>query len=209
MKTTKVLLATAALIILAVTSSQAQLITASGQLGYAGPIGDAFVDPETDEKQSSFGIGYEFDALYQLESVDPKLSVGIMYSGAALFGKNSDEAFDIGIYGLNLYGVKGQYVFNDPDAAVNFYGSLGLGLSQLATPDVTFTDGEGTETVIEGESAFSFGVRPEVGVNLGGFLISTSMMVPMKYTIDSDTGNFEGTAGTFNVSIGYRYEFDF
>ncbi|MEO0403908.1 MAG: hypothetical protein AAF193_03460 [Bacteroidota bacterium] len=209
MKNSRIIITTTLLLFLSVITVQAQTITVSGQLGYASPIGDAFVDPETDEKQSSFGIGYDFDALYEFESISPKLSAGIMYSGAALFGKNSSEALDIGIYGLNLYGVKGQYILNDPDAAVRFYGSLGLGLTQFATPDITITDESGTETIIEGESAFSFGVRPELGVNLGGFLISTSLLVPMKYTVESDTGDFSGTAGTFNISIGYRYVLDF
>lgn len=209
MKKARFLLTTSILLFIAVCTVKAQTITFSGQLGYASPIGDAFVDPATDEKQSSFGIGYEFDALYNLDEFNENLSVGIMYSGAALFGKNSSEAFDIGIYGLSMYGVKGQYIINDPDADVKIYGSLGLGLSQFATPDVTFTDENGAETVIEGKSAFSFGVRPELGFNLGGFLISTSLLVPMKYTIESDTGDFSGTAGTFNISIGYRHFLEF
>lgn len=184
-------------------SSQAQLISVSGQLGYAGPQGDAFKDPVSGEKQTSFGIGYDADVLYMLESMDNKLSVGLMYFGSALFGSESSTGIDIGIYGLSLYGVKGQYRMLEPDRKVSPYGSLGLGLSQFSTPDVTV----GTSTV-EGESAYSLGLRPEVGLDLGGFLLSAAYMVPMKYTVDSSTGSFDGTAGALSISIGYRYTID-
>ena len=188
--------------------SSAQTFSLSGQVGYAGPQGDAFKDPVTDEKQSSFGIGYDFDAMYYLESFDEKLSVGLMFSGNALFGKNSSDAFDIGIYGLSLYGVKSQYRFLDRDNTFSPYGALGLGLSQFSTPDVTISDASGSSTVVEGERAFSFGLRPELGLEIGGFLVSAAYFVPMKYTIESDTGNFDGSAGTLNISIGYRYYFE-
>lgn len=114
MKKTKLLITTSLLLFIAVSAVKAQTITVSGQLGYASPIGDAFVDPATDEKQSSFGIGYDFDALYKLDEFNENLSVGIMHSRAALFGKNSSEVLDI-----DIYGVKGEYVLNGPDALVD------------------------------------------------------------------------------------------
>jgi len=209
MKTIKLyLLATFTLILGSSYMLNAQMFSFSGQAGYAGPKGDAFKDPITNEKQSSFGLGFEADVLYYIDGFDNRLGMGIMYNGNALFGKNSSETLDIGIYGLALYGIKAQYRLKDPDVLFSPYGSLGLGLSRFSTPDVTATDATGTETVIEGKSAFSLGLRPEIGLDIGGFLISVAYFTPMKYTIDSDTGDFDGTAGTLNFSIGYRYYFD-
>lgn len=102
----------------ATVNSFGQLITFSGQLGYASPQGDAFAD-EAGEKLTSFGIGYDADLLYCLDQFDQKIGVGIMYSGAALFGSESSEGVDIGIYGLALYGVKGQYRLLAPDKKVS------------------------------------------------------------------------------------------
>jgi hypothetical protein len=73
----------------------------------------------------------------------------------------------------------------------------------MSTPDVTV----GTD-VTKGGRAYSLGLRPEIGLDLGGFLISASYFVPMKYKIESPTGDFDGTAGAFNISIGYRHYMD-
>ena len=78
-------------------SLNAQSFSVSGQLGYASPQGDAFTDPVTKKKQTSFGLGYDFDALYYLDGFNERLGVGVMYTGNALFGKNNSDAFDIGI----------------------------------------------------------------------------------------------------------------
>ena len=183
-------------------SSNAQAVSINGQLGYAGAQGDMF--KVGDEKMTSFGLAYEADVLYHLEALENKLGLGLGYYGSAIFGDESDdEGMDIGIYGLNVYGVKGLYRLRDADKTFTPYGSLLLGLSQFSTPDVTY----GTETV-EGKSAFSLGVKPEIGIMLGGFTISAGYLIPMKYTIESDTGDFEGTAGSYTISLGYRYVFD-
>lgn len=176
----------------------------SGQFGYSSPKGDAFKD-EAGEKLSSFGIGYDMDVMLILPVLDKKLSAGITYDGNALFGKESEEFADIGIYGLSLYGIKGQYRLLEPDKKFSPYGSLSMGLSQFSTPDIT----SGNDVVVKGESAFSFGLRPEIGLDLYGLLISASYFVPMQYKVDSDTGAFDGSAGTFSIFIGYRHSLDF
>lgn len=183
----------------------AQLFTVSGQLGYAKPQGDAFKDDVTGERLSSFGIGYDLDLMMCLDNFDNKLAVGIMYEGSALFGSESSTGLDIGMYGLALYGVKGQYRLLNPDKSVSPYGSLGLGLSQFSTPDVY----SGETLIAEGKSSFSLGLRPEIGFDLGGFLLSAAYFVPMPYSIKSDTGDFKGSAGNLSISIGYRQYIDF
>lgn len=180
----------------------AQKLTVSGQIGYSSPQGDAFLDDDG-ERLASFGLGYDLDILVTLPSFDDKLSVGAMFSGNAIFGKESEAVLDIGIYGLSLYGIKGHYRLLELDKLASPYASLSLGLSQFATPDITIGD----ET-IKGESAFSLGVKPEIGFDIGGLLISAAYFVPMKYEVDSETGHFDGTAGTFTISIGYREYID-
>ena len=153
---------------------------------------------------TSFGLGYEVDLMLCLDNFDQKLGVGIMYAGHALFGAEQEGGFDIGIYGLELYGVKGQYRFWGPDNAVSPYVSLGLGVSKFSTPEIT----SGTTVIEEGKSAFSFRLRPEIGIDLGGFVISAAYMTPMSYTIESDMGDYDGSAGAFTISIGYRKYID-
>lgn len=181
---------------------KAQQISLSGQLGYAGPQGDAFKDEATGERLSSFGLGLDFDALYNFEDVHENLFAGITYNTNILFGQQSDGGFDVGIYGLNLYGVKGLYRFLD--RGFSPYGALSLGLSHFATPELT----SGTEVVVEGENAFSFGIRPEVGLDINGFLISAAYFVPMNYDVSSGFGAFSGSAGALQISLGYRVTFD-
>ncbi len=196
---------TLCLMLLIGTSTNAQLFYFSGQVGYAKPQGNAFKDETTGEKLSSFGIGYDADVMMCFDRFDNKLSAGIMYVGNALFGIESSSSFDIGLYALSLYGVKGQYRFRIPEKKVSPYVSVGLGLSQFATPDVY----SGETLIAEGKSAFSFGVRPEIGFDLGGFLLSAAYFAPMHYSIESETGDFSGSAGTFSISLGFRQYLSF
>ncbi|MCQ2607393.1 MAG: hypothetical protein MJ197_01730 [Bacteroidales bacterium] len=182
------------------TSVNAQLFTFSGQLGYARPQGNVFKDKTTGDRLSSFGLGYDADILVCFDKFNNKLSAGVTYVGSVLFGSESSSGFDIGMYGLALYGIKGHYRLLHPDRSVSPYVSLGLGLSQFSTPDI-YLD----ETLIaEGKSSFSLGVRPEIGFDLGGLLLSAAYFVPMRYSVESTTGDFSGSAGTFSISIGYR-----
>tara|TARA_B100000965_G_C19544850_1_gene737285 strand:- start:285 stop:908 length:624 start_codon:yes stop_codon:yes gene_type:complete len=195
--------------LLASASLQAQTFSIGGQLGYSSPKGDAFTDPVTKEKQSSFGLGFTFDALYHLEDFDNRVAVGIMYDANALFGKNSSDAFDIGIYGLSLYGIKGQFRLKEPEyVTFSPYAGLGLGLSQFSTPDVTYTDASGNESTTYGKTVSSFGIRPEFGIDIEGFLLSVAYFIPMEYTVESNTGSFDGTAGVLTFALGYRYYLD-
>ncbi len=183
----------------------AQMISFSGQVGYANPQGNIFKDEITGDKLSSFGLGYDFDVLWCFDRFNNKLSAGITYVGSALFGSESSAGFDIGLYGLSLYGVKGHYRLLNPEKKVSPYAALGFGLSQFSTPDIY----SGDVLVAEGKSAFSLGVRPEIGFDLGGFQLSFAYFVPMKYSVKSETGDFKGSAGTFSVSIGWRQYISF
>lgn len=173
-------------------------ISFSGQVGYASPGGGWFKN-DAGEKMSKFGIGVDFDVLYHLEQMDNKLGVGLTYNSSFLFGADmGDSGLDIGLYGLSLYGVKGQYRFFN--SKVSPYGSLGLGLSQFAEPDITITNGDGTTQTYKGEKSFGFGIRPEIGVEFGAFVISCGYIVPMKYKIE----DVKESASCFQVNLGVR-----
>ncbi len=169
----------------------AQSVTVSGQLGYGSPQGDAF--ELNGESISKFGISIDADALYHPENIQ-KFGFGITYNTSFLFG-SSNDALDIGIYGLNLYGVKAQYKFFDN--VVSPYFSLSTGLAQLVTPEIT---DDNNNVILESEKSSAFGIRPELGLSLGGFLLSASYVVPMKY------GIVDSKAGVFQLSLGYRYK---
>ncbi|MDR1680089.1 MAG: hypothetical protein LBR81_10005 [Prevotellaceae bacterium] len=171
-------------------------ISFSGQIGYASPQGGFFKDA-AGEKMSKFGLGLDFDVLYHLEQFDNRLGVGITYNTSILFGSDMDNA-DIGLYGLSLYGVKGHYRFFN--SVISPYGALSLGLSQFSTPEVTMMDG-GHETVVaESKSAFGFGIRPEIGVEFGAFVMSVGYTIPMKYKIEG----VSETAGCWQINLGAR-----
>ena len=207
MKNNKVLFGTIFVLSLFGMSLQAQTFSFTGTAGYARPQGDAFVDQTTGKSLSSFGLGYSLEFLYLLES-DERIGVGIAYSGNALFGVESEDGFDIGLYGLSFYGAKARYRLFESDRKFSPYAGLGLGLAVFSTPDVTITDNiTGSSTLVPGASAFSLGLAPELGLHISNFVISVAYIVPMKYTINSDTGNFDGTAGALNINLGFVYDF--
>jgi hypothetical protein len=167
-----------------------QQISIAGQFGYASPTGNLFENAEGN-KITSFGIFYNLDALYHF---DRKLAAGITIEGNVFFTSESS----LGMFGLALYGLKGYYRFFE--SAVSPYASLSLGLSQYSTPDVT----SGGNTV-KGDKSNSFGIRPEIGIELGEFILATSYFFPMEYELPG----IKGKAGAWQFSLGYRYFFEF
>ncbi len=178
--------------LVAFTSANAEApISFALQFGYAAPQGSAFEG----EDLTKVGLGGDIDVLYHFEQLDYKLGVGLTYNTSFMFCGDFDYFSDLGLFGSSLYGVKGQWRFFN--SKVSPYGALSLGLSQFSTPDVTIS-GFGQEQVIEGESAFSFGIRPEVGVEFGVFFLSAGYLIPMKYSA------FEESAGNLQINMGFR-----
>ena len=166
----------------------------SGLIGYANPQGGYF-KMDDGRKMSKFGLDFDFDLLYHLEQFDYKLGVGVTYDISILFGAGYDEGIKIGFYGLSHYAAKGQWRFFN--SKVSPYGALSLGLNQFATPEITMGD----EVLVEAQKAYGLGVRPEVGIDLAGFLISFGYVVPMKYSVYDS----KKSAGCWQLSIGGRY----
>jgi hypothetical protein len=173
-------------------------ISFSGQAGYAAPNG-SFFKTESGEKMASFGIGADVDVLYHFEQLDYKLGVGLTLNSSFLFGVDLDGFGDAGLYALNLYGAKAQYRFLT--SKVSPYGALSLGLSRFSAPAISI-QGEFDEPVFvdETQHAFGFGIRPEVGVEFGWFVLSVGYMIPMSYTVFEETNS----AGSLQFSLGAR-----
>lgn len=196
---------TLTLVLLCFSVNAQKLFYVSGDIGYAGTQGDAFKDKTTGEKLGSFGLGFGADAMMCLDALNNKFAVGGMFAGSVLFGFESSTELDVGLYSLAVYGLKAQYRLRVPEKKVSPYVTIGLGLSQFSTPDTYY----GETLIAEGGSAYSFGIRPEIGFDLGSFILSAAYIVPMHYTVKSQTGNFSGTAGVYTISLGWRQYFSF
>ncbi|MDL2290167.1 hypothetical protein LJB95_02040, partial [Paludibacteraceae bacterium OttesenSCG-928-F17] len=170
-----------------------------GLVGYTIPQGKLF-KADDGKKLSGGGINVDLDILYHFDQLDYKLGVGVSYNGSFLFAADFEDMFSIGLYGLDIYGVKGYYRFFDSN--ISPYASLTVGVSQFSTPKLeVVVDGSESYEIIPSQSSFGLGLRPEIGVELGGFNISAAYVVPMNYKLFDE----KRSAGGFQISIGYRY----
>jgi len=166
------------------------------QFGYTAPQGSWFKGDKGSDF-AKFGLGGDIDVLWHLEQFDYKLGVGVTFNSALMFYGDLDNFSDTGFYGLSLYGIKGQWRFFN--SKVSPYGALSLGLSRFATPDYTMNG----KVVVEGQSAFGFGIRPEVGVEFGVFFLSAGYLIPMKYSVYE--GMDSESAGNLQINMGLRF----
>ena len=167
------------------------ILTLSGQVGYANPQGKAFKDADV-----NIGIGTDFDMLYHLEQLDRKLGVGVTFSPAFLFGTSA--SYNAGAYGQMLYGARAHYKFLS--GGFSPYASLSVGAAQLSIPGEVDSEDKpipGREAKTSG----AFGLRPEIGLQMKGFIMSASYLVPMMYDLHGGT---KKPAGSLQFSIGVR-----
>lgn len=188
----KQLLSLAVLLFVFAQTSLAQKVTSTVSLGWSSPKGEAFEDNNGD-KMAGGGLMIDADIMYH---VTPKLSAGILLQNNLLFAASVNE-LEVGIWGLDIYGLKGEYRFSE--SKVSPYAGLTLGLSQFGLPEITSSDGT---VLTEKETKSSFGVRPEVGVYLGGVKLSAAYILPMKYEFNDE----KRSAGAFQVSLGFRWK---
>lgn len=181
--------------ILFIVNSKAQAIAASGNFGWAQPNGEAF----DYEDGWSGGLNYTFDLLYYLPIMEGKLGAGITYNSSFIGGGGESAGlFNVDLYVLNLYGLKGSYRFFD--SKVTPYVALSTGLTRLETPEVSING----EIVTEAEKSMSFGLAPEIGIELGSLKLSVSYLVPMKYQTFAAE---KQSVGITQFTIGYRYKY--
>lgn len=147
--------------LLGIEMAMAQMppIRLQADFGLANATGD-FSGPDL-----NIGIGYALNARYMFTE---QIDAGLEYDASAIVTADIDGG-DADATGLTGYLAKGYYRFFD--SKVTPFAALGVGLYTVEFPTITFTDSEGNETVIEGESNTNFGFSPELGVALGGFTL--------------------------------------
>ena len=174
------------------------VVSASGSLGWSIPGGSG-VSEEPEDLNLDGGIGYNVDVLYHLNG---NLGVGIAFTEHLLAGGGGG---DIDIFGLRFTGVKAQYRLKE-EGFTPFVG-LGIGLTQLLTPEFTITDATGNSVTVPEQNGGGFGIMPEFGLSFGKFFVSALYQLPAKLEIEDVIS--EKSVGALNINIGYRYAFDF
>jgi hypothetical protein len=169
------------------------------RLGYCSPKGSVFT---VDGQEAGFGLGADFFATYKPGWLNSKLAVGALYNQTIIFGQHSNEAFDIGAYGLSLYSLYGKYEFLEGDFTP--YAGLALGYSNVETPEVS----SGDNIIKKQANAGNLGLRPEVGIDLNGLQLSVAYLVPMNYSKEVENAFIiDDSMGYLKFSIGYAYAF--
>lgn len=180
------------LILLSAATAQfdSSKLFAGANLGYAKPVGDF-------STYSKAGFSYNIMVGYKLKE---KISVGIEY-GSALTAA-IDGNVGISLYGLSTYLAKGWYRFTEGNFAP--YVGLGVGLGQIAEPDIT----SGGITYF-GSKRIGLGGNIELGINISGFNISYG------YNITSNTpktpayfpDSADLSVNYHRFALGYIYNF--
>jgi hypothetical protein len=187
--------------LLFVQTVQAQ-ISASAVCGVGLPKGETF---GIDGDGGGIGFSYAASVLYHLPNMNNKLGVGIAYNGSLLVGGKADgETLSVGGYGIELYGVKGEYRFFK--GKVTPYVGLTTGLSrfEITGLELTSTGDEELDGNADDVASFGFGLAPEIGLDLGVFRLATTYFVPMKYkAVYGD----KKSAGVLQFVLGIRYGF--
>ncbi len=186
------------LAILFTQNLNAQAISAAGALGWAVPGGSGVSDKMEDLNLDG-GLTYFGDIMYHLDS---KIGFGLHYQGSILAGVGGG---DTDIFGMRFIGAKGQYTFLEG----NFepFVGLGLGLSQLLTPELSITDGNGMTTLVPENRSSNIGILPEVGFYVKNFFLSVQYLVPVNYTVE-EVNIVSKALGTVNINVGYRYKYE-
>ena len=183
----------------AVTLVGQKVVSVGGSLGWAIPGGSG-VSEKAEDLNLDGGLTYTGDVLYHIK---PNLGVGIGYTGSILAGGGEG---DIDLFGMRLIGAKARYALKEKGFTP--YASLTLGLAQLLTPELTITNGTGQSQVVPENNGSGFGIMPEIGLSFGGFFINAQYMVPTKFTVE-EAQIKDKAAGTLNIGLGYRYNFEF
>lgn len=178
--------------------------TQSHTISIGGGFGGSTLTGELGEN-GSIGLSYFLEANYFFNE---KLSAGIEFNSSAIGYSDDSSAFGFSAYGSALYLVKGEYHFFT--SKVSPYVGLGLGLANIATPEITSTDSNGNEQVITpSESTINFALSPRIGVAFGNFCLDVSFNVAGK-TPQTEGFNVDESDLPFNYWIfGLRYVYPF
>ncbi len=179
-------------------SAQDHTISASAQLGWSVPGGSGVSDNPEDLNLDG-GIEYGLDLLYHIKE---NIGVGLVLNRSVLAGAGGG---DIDLFGARFIGAKGLWMMK-PEGFSPFAG-LSLGVSQLLTPEWSYTDADGVVQVQEEMTGSGFGIMPEAGLRFGKFFISAQYVVPVSYTIENIIT--DKSLGILNINLGWRQPFSF
>ena len=105
---------------------------------------------------------------------------------------------------LGLTGVKARFDYKNSTSAAKPFGALTIGVGRLkygySEADYDGIDQSGVQGDIElnYETAYGFGVKPEIGVAFGWFQMGIGWIIPVKY------GVHKMKAGSILYSIGFH-----
>ena len=189
------------LLLMAPLSAFAEIVTVGVQVGWSVPQGDAFKFGDESTKGTKGGLNVDADILYHFSLLGGgRLAAGITYNGSFLFGASVADVKSIDFYSHRMYGLKARFnLLPGIVPVISPYIALSAGFARLSVPAISASLENGFEA--KAERANSFGLRPEIGVQLSKFSVSAGYIIPTNYSFDS-----RGTknAGILQISLGMR-----
>jgi opacity protein-like surface antigen len=156
-------------------------------------------------KNGSFGLMYGLEGKYFLTE---KFAVGAVYNSSIM--AYSEETNFIGIGAYNNLQVLGLAEYFFLTKGFRPYVGLGLGFSQVETPEITISSGS-TSTTIPSEKKGNFGIAPRLGFMIKNFGIEMAYNMSGR-TPKSELQNVASSDKSFNfltVNLKYVYPFEF
>ncbi len=152
----------------------------------------------------SFGLSLNFEGSYFIK---PKLSVGLLVGGNALFYGNDSSIVGISAYGDRLILAKADYFFMDK--VFRPYVTLAAGVGIISTPEITITTNTGTST-IPSEKKANLCISPRAGfmINNFGFEFGYHFSGKTPKTEYQNVATSNKPFTFFNIMIKYVYTFE-
>ena len=189
---------TTSLIFLSFVSISAQKIDFGAGFGYSRLTGEL-------SKDGSFGLMYSLEGSYFLTG---KLAVGAEWNRSSVIYKDEESYFDLGAFDNTQLLLKGDYFLLTNKFRP--YAGIGIGLSQIVTPAISFLTSSGRVTLAS-EKKRNTGIVPRAGFMVGGFGFEFNYSLNGR-TATSENRNFSAADKPFNfytIKLKYVYDFEF
>jgi Outer membrane protein beta-barrel domain len=177
---------------------------AQHKIGFGGGLGFSRLTGDLGDN-GGFGFMYGLEGKYFLTD---KLAVGALYNDNILAYSEESNLLGIGSYGNTQVLALAEYFF----LTKNFrpYVGVGLGYSQINTPEITITSGGQTSTIAS-EKKGNFGVAPRLGFMLKNFGLefayNLSGRTPKSELQNAASGDKKFSFTTFKLKYVYDLEF--
>lgn len=174
------------------------------QLAIGAGLGASFLTGDLGEN-GSFGINYSLEGKYFLTD---QLPVGLEYTSHAIGYGDDSSLFGVSAYGATIVLAKAEYI--PFSSKVTPYAGFGIGIARIETPEITFTNSDGTPSTIPSEGKTNLALSPKAGLALGNFKIEFAYNIAGK-TPETEYINVEESDQPFNpwnLSFKYIYPFE-